>query len=52
MGIMASERARLTMLTGYFFTGGKDRELDRVGVWVRDDQLDAAMRDNCSGGTV
>ena len=51
MGIMASERARLAMLTGYFFTGGKDRELDRVGVWVRDDKLHVAMRDNSGGDT-
>jgi len=51
MGIMASERARLAMLTGYFFAGGKDRELDRVGVWVRDDKLHVAMRDNSGGDT-
>lgn len=43
----------LIALVGFklFFIGGVDKELDRVGVWFRDNNLHVALRDANSGDT-
>ncbi|MCB0187560.1 MAG: hypothetical protein KDE31_25000, partial [Caldilineaceae bacterium] len=41
----------LFALVGFrlFFTGGRDRELDRIGVWFENDELHVALRDSSGG---
>lgn len=43
----------LLALVGFklFFTGGRDRELDRIGVWFRDNELHVALRDRSGDET-
>jgi hypothetical protein len=43
----------LLALVGFklFFTGGRDRELDRIGVWFSNNELHVAMRDRSGGET-
>jgi hypothetical protein len=47
------EPNRLLALVGFklFFTGARDHELDRVGVWFRGDDLHVAFRDSNSDDT-
>lgn len=41
----------LLALVGFklFFIGGRDRELDRIGVWFRNNELHVALRDRSGG---
>lgn len=46
-GLLEPPNRRLLALVGFklFFTGNREHELDRVGVWFDDDELHVALRD-------